>query len=158
MKIMRKILFIVISVIIGLFFVAEFFVPDIFRTIFRPVYLPAARKIVQAGCKGPNKMFTTLGFSGSPFCANVFSDGEKSCDSGNECLSGICYLDFDNRKEFAEEQLGREAFYSGNSDFSLIIPPKSGICKQNSIPNCFSLGGSVKIENGKVIEVFPVCD
>ena len=154
MRIMKKILFIVILIIIGLFFIAAFFKP----AMFRGVYFLAARKVAQVGCKGPNKMFTTLGFSGSPFCADVFRDGGKPCDSGNECLSRICYLDFNKRKELIEKQFGQDAFYRGNPYFTLVIPPKSGVCKQNTIPNCFSLGGSVRIENGKVVEVFPVCD
>jgi len=144
-------------IIVGLFFLVVFFKPTIFGR--RGFLVLAATKIVQVRCKGPNKMFTTLGFFGSPFCTNVFSDGGKSCDSGNECLSGTCYIDFDKRKELIEKQFGQEAFHRRNySDFSLIIPPKSGVCKQNDIPDCFSLGGAAKIENRKVVEVFPICD
>lgn len=116
---MKKILFVIFLIGILLFFIAVFFK----LPLFRRVYFLVNRKIAQATCKGPNKMYTTIGFSGSPFCADVFNDGGKSCDSGSECSSGICYLDFYRRKELIETQFGREAFYRGNSDFSLILPP-----------------------------------
>jgi len=151
---MKKIILVIILTIIILSLITVVLKPAIFRSL----YLITVRKIVQIQCRGPNKTFTTLGFFGSPFCANVFNDGGKSCDSGSECLSGLCYLDYNKRRELAEKQFGREAFYRGNSDQSLTIPPKSGICKQNDIPSCFSLGGSVKLENRKVAEVFPTCD
>lgn len=112
------------------------------------LYRSIVRKIVQIQCTDTNKRFVTLGFSGSSYCATIFPDGGKPCDSGSECASGICYLDYQRRKELTEEQFGEK----------LNIPAQSGICKKDSIPDCFSISGGAKIENGKVVEAIPICD
>lgn len=115
------------------------------------------RKIVQIQCTVPNKRFVTLGFSGSPHCATIYPDGGKSCDSGNECASGICYLSSQRRKELTEEQFGKEVFLY-NQDFQLKIPSQSGICKVDDIPDCFSIVGGARMENGKIEVTIPICD
>ncbi len=136
----KKILYIVISIGVCSFFIAVFFEPIL--SVFERAY-------VKVTCSGPNKEYTTTGPKSEPFCANVFSDGGKSCDSGNECLSGICFLPYRKERELVNKQAGQD---------TLIIPPKSGICKGDDVSECYSLGGLKYIENGKVAGEFMTCD
>ncbi len=124
----KKILYIVILIGVCLFFIAVFF--ESILSVFERAYFLVNKEIIKVTCSGPNKEYTTIGPFADPFCANVFSDGGKSCDSGSECLSGRCFLRFSKETELRTSQDA----WSGDSP--LIIPPKSGVCKYNNVSEC----------------------
>ena len=135
------------------------FYPTVIRSDF---YLTNYRKLkriwIKNTCWGKNKYYTTYGMFGNSVCATRFPDGGKSCDDGGQCLSGVCYMDSDLANMLIENEFGKEALMKGIKVSSMVIPPGSGVCKENDLPNCFSISGSVLLEERKLIDRVPYCD
>lgn len=116
--------------------------------------------ILKMKCRGANKFLTYYGMLKNPICATKYPDAGKTCNGGNDCQSGVCYMTFKEANKLIEERYGKDAIYREDIDIlSIIIPDGSGKCKRDNVPDCFSeVQGQVLIKDRKMIDRVGFCD